>query len=63
MKFKITNRTASSSVFDLGEHANFYKDIHVMETLEIPSKRLDEVISKTDIFDFLVWMCKALSWK
>jgi len=38
MKFKITNRTASSSVFDLGEHANFYKDIHVMETLEILSK-------------------------
>jgi FkbM family methyltransferase len=54
MKFKITNRTASSSVFDLGEHANFYKDIHVMETLEILSKRLDEVISQTEIFDFLV---------
>jgi FkbM family methyltransferase len=54
MKFKITNRTASSSVFDLGEHANFYKDIHVMETLEILSKRLDEVISQTENFDFLV---------
>jgi len=54
MKLKITNRTASSSVFELGEHADFYKDIHVTETLNIVSKRFDEVISKADKFDFIV---------
>jgi len=54
MKLKVTNRTASSSVFDLGEHANFYKDIHVTKTLEILSTRLDELISKTEKFDFVV---------
>lgn len=54
MKMNVTNRTASSSVFELGEHANFYKEIHVVETLKIVSKRLDETVSISENFDFLV---------
>ena len=54
MKLKVTNHTASSSVFELGEHANFYKDIHVVETMEVTSSRLDELLKETDFFDFLV---------
>ncbi len=54
LNLKVTNRTASSSVFDLGEHANFYKDIHVTQTLSMPTVRLDELMSAKDKFDFLV---------
>lgn len=54
MKLRVTNRTASTSVFELGEHAKFYKDIKVTQTLEMLTIRLDELISEKDNFEFLV---------
>lgn len=54
LTFKVTSKTASSSVFDLGEHKSIYPDIDIESTYQVLTTRLDEVLSPSDIFDFLV---------
>lgn len=54
LELKVTTRTASSSVFDLGYHAQFYKDIKVEKTTPVKAVRLDSILSEADSFDFVV---------
>lgn len=52
--FNVTSKTASSSLFELGEHKNVYPEIGVESTMEVRTKRLDEVLDIEDEFDFVV---------
>lgn len=54
LEFNITSKTASSSVYQLGDHKKMYPDIEVVEKLEVRTSRLDSLLKKDDIFDFVV---------
>ena len=52
--FNITSKSASSSLFDLGEHRDFYPDIEVAQKIEVTTTRLDSILTWSDQFDFVV---------
>lgn len=54
LTFKVTSKTASSSLFELGEHMTIYPEINVESTLVVTTRRLDEVLDPEDQFDFVV---------
>lgn len=54
LEFNVTNKTASSSLFNLKEHKIFYPEIEVIRTEKVITSRLDQVLSSKDVFDFLV---------
>jgi FkbM family methyltransferase len=54
LEFNVTNKTASSSIFDLKEHKIYYPDIEVIRTEKVVTSRLDEILKDEDQFDFLV---------
>jgi len=54
MTFKITSKSASSSLFDLGLHSKIYPDIKVIETLNVMTVRLDELLDATIGFDMVI---------
>jgi FkbM family methyltransferase len=52
--FHITSKSASSSLFELGEHKKVYPDIEIELTTSVKTSRLDEVLHPDDKFDFVV---------
>ena len=52
--FNITSKSASSSLFDLGEHKNQYPEIDIVKKIEVTTSRLDTILSKNDVFDFVI---------
>ena len=54
LEFNVTNKSASSSLFDLKEHKIFYPHIEVIRTEKVITSRLDEILKDEDKFDFLV---------
>ncbi len=54
LEFNVTNKTASSSLFNLKEHKIVYPEIEVVRTEKVITSRLDQVLNSEDIFDFLV---------
>lgn len=54
LTFNITSKSASSSLYDLGEHKNIYPDIKIVEKIEVTTSRLDSILSKDDSFELVV---------
>lgn len=54
LNFNVTSKSASSSLFELGEHREVYPDIDIVEKIEVTTTRLDSVLSNDDRFEFLV---------
>lgn len=54
LSFHLTSKSASSSLFELGEHSEMYPDIKVEMTSSVRTSRLDEVLDPDDKFDFVV---------
>lgn len=54
LTFHITSKSASSSLFELGEHKEMYPDIEVEMSTTVRTSRLDEVLDPQDEFDFVV---------
>lgn len=54
LTFHITSKSASSSLFELGEHKEMYPDIDVEMSTTVRTSRLDEVLDAQDVFDFVV---------
>ena len=52
--FNVTSKSASSSLFDLDEHKNFYPEIDIVQKVQVTTSRLDSILSSSDIFDFVV---------
>jgi FkbM family methyltransferase len=52
--FNVTSKSASSSLFDLGDHKDVYPDIEVIEKVEVKTNRLDSILSSEDSFEFVV---------
>ncbi len=52
--FNITSKPASSSLFELEEHARVYPEIDVVQKIQVTTSRLDSTLSKSDLFDFVV---------
>ena len=53
MTFKVTNKSASPSLFDLDQHKVEYPDIYVEEIIKIHTSRLDSVLPKDAKFDYV----------
>lgn len=54
LTFHITSKSASSSLFELGQHKEIYPDIEVEMSASVRTSRLDEVLDLDDVFDFVV---------
>lgn len=54
LNFNVTSKSASSSLFELGEHREVYPDIDIVEKIEVTTTRLDSILSDDDRFEFLV---------
>ena len=54
LTLKVTNRSASSSVFEMDEHRELYPTIEVTNEIELKSVRLEDVLPKDSSFNFLV---------
>lgn len=54
LSFNITSKSASSSLYDLGEHKDIYPDIKIVEKIEVTTSRLDSILSKDDSFELVV---------
>lgn len=52
--FNLTSKSASSSLFELGKHQEYYPEIDVVERIEVTTMRLDTLLSDRDVFDFVV---------
>ena len=52
--FNVTSKTASSSLFELDEHKSLYPDIEVVQKVQVATSRLDSILSRDDLFDFVV---------
>jgi FkbM family methyltransferase len=52
--FNITSKSASSSLFQLQKHQEFYPEIDVVQRIEVITSRLDTLLDDNDIFDFVV---------
>ena len=53
LTFNITNKTASSSLFNLDQHTTKYPEIYVMEKIKIRTSRLDSVLPRNANFDYV----------
>ncbi len=51
--FNVTNKTASSSLFNLDQHLVKYPEIYVKEKIKIYTSRLDAVLPKDAKFDYV----------
>ena len=51
--FNVTNKTASSSLFNLDQHLIKYPEIYVKEKIKIYTSRLDAVLPKDAKFDYV----------
>ena len=49
----IASNSQSSSLLQFEKHAEFYPEIHYIDSLQIKTVRLDQILQKEDIFDFL----------
>lgn len=47
--FNITNNLASSSILELGTHADSYRDVHYVETCKIKSKTIETLVREENI--------------
>lgn len=54
LTLKITNKSASSSIFDLGDHKTLYPDIEVVGQMSIKTSSLEQILTSEDISDLLV---------
>ncbi len=52
--FNLTPKSASSSLFDLEMHREFYPEIDVVKKIEVTTIRLDSILTDDDVFDFVV---------
>jgi FkbM family methyltransferase len=52
--FNVTSKSASSSLFELGKHQEYYPEIGVVQKIEVTTIRLDTLLSDRDVFDFVV---------
>jgi FkbM family methyltransferase len=56
-KFNVTNNGESSSILELDKHIKHHPHIHVTETLNVNSKRMDSLITENNInvsdYDFI----------
>jgi FkbM family methyltransferase len=52
--FNITSKSASSSLFELGKHTEFYPEIDVVRKIEVTTSRIDTLLTDLDVFDFVV---------
>ena len=52
--FNVTSKSASSSLFELGRHQEFYPEINVVTKIEVTTARLDSILALDDIFNFVV---------
>lgn len=53
MEFKSMTNSQSSSLYDLGKHAQFYPDIQLKETYKVITKRIDGLFTNKEEFDFV----------
>lgn len=53
LTFNVTNKSASSSLFNLGQHKNVYPEIYVKEKIKVYTSRLDSVLPKNAKFDYV----------
>jgi len=54
LTLKITNKSASSSVFNLKDHMTLYPDIEVIGQISVKTSSLERVLNPEDKCDFLV---------
>ena len=54
MELNITSKSASSSLFTLGTHAQTYPDIKIVEKRKVLTSRLDSILSVDDHFQLVV---------
>ena len=54
LEFRVTSKSASSSLFDLNEHKKMYPDITIERTVKVKTSRLDEVLAPQAEIDFIV---------
>ena len=52
--FNITSKPASSSLFQLERHQEYYPEIEVVHKIEVVTSRLDTLLADDDFFDFVV---------
>jgi FkbM family methyltransferase len=52
--FNLTSKSASSSLFELEKHTEFYPEIDVVRKIEVTTSRIDTLLTDQDIFDFVV---------
>lgn len=52
LNLNIASNSQSTSLLELGTHADSYPDITYVEKIEVPTIRLDEEIDKNEILDF-----------
>ncbi len=48
-EFKITNNGESSSILDLEKHKTYHPHIHVVETVQVKTKRFDTLVSEKNV--------------
>jgi|LakMenEpi03Aug12_release.lakeMendotaPanAssembly.Ray.scaffolds.fasta_scaffold314566_1 FkbM family methyltransferase len=53
LTFNVTNKSASSSLFNLGQHMSVYPEIYVKEKVKVNTSRLDSVLPKNAKFDYV----------
>jgi len=53
MKFNISSNSQSSSLLEFGSHSKNYPKIRNIETVEVQSIRIDELIGSENKFDFI----------
>lgn len=54
LTFNVASNGQSSSVFEMNEHLVYYPNIHNVAQIEVQTVRLDELVPRSAVFDFVV---------